>query len=180
MAGISPRMADPLTILEVNLGATVRLVDAIRGRMADGSAAVLIASNSAYFPLPPEAKEAFSKPLPPEGVVALAHYAPDGLVAYPLSKFGVMALVKREAKAFGERGARIVSISPGATDTAMVASEKGQSAQLDAMIAAQAVPRMARPEEMANLAVFLCSSKASFITATDILADGGMINAAGF
>jgi len=88
-------------------------------------------------------------------------------------------LVKREAKAFGDRGARIVSISPGATDTAMVASERQHSPDLDTMLRAQPIPRMAQPEEIASLAVFLCSPGASFITATDILADGGMINSMG-
>lgn len=179
-AGIGPNGGDPLTILDVNLGATVRLVDAIRDHMANGSAAVLIASNSAYFPLPSEAAEAFRKPLPADGVAVLAHFCPTGVAAYPLSKYGVMALVRREAKAFGERGARIVSISPGATDTAMVAGEKDHSQGLEALLRNSAIPRMARPEEMASLAVFLCSPGASFITATDILADGGMINGAGF
>jgi len=179
-AGIGPHGGDPARILEINLAATIRLVDALRGHMAKGSAAVLIASNSAYFPKTPEAMEAFSRPLRAEDVPSLARHCPDGTSAYPLSKFGVMMLVKHEARAFGERGARIVSISPGATDTAMVASEREHSAKFDAMLIAQAIPRMARPEEMASVATFLCSPGAGFITATDILVDGGMVNAAGF
>lgn len=91
-----------------------------------------------------------------------------------------MQIVKREAKAFGARGARINSISPGATDTAMVASERTHSPNLDAMLAAQPIPRMARPEEMASVAVFLRSPGASFITATDVLVDGDMNNNFGF
>ena len=61
----------------------------------------------------------------------------------------------------------------------MVASEKAHSPQLDAMLAAQPIPRMAQPEEMASVAVFLCSPAASFITATDVLVDGGMVNSMG-
>lgn len=179
-AGVGPHGGTPAQILDINLAATIRLIDTIRDRMAQGSAAVLIASNSAYFPLSPEAAEAAAKVVQPEDVVALAAFCPDGVAAYPLSKYGVMKLVKREAGAFGERGARIVSISPGATDTAMVASEKEHSPQLDAMLAAQPIPRIAQPEEMASVAVFLCSPAASFITATDVLVDGGMINSMGF
>jgi NAD(P)-dependent dehydrogenase (short-subunit alcohol dehydrogenase family) len=178
-AGIGPRGGEPFKILDVNLAATIRLIDAIRDHMANGSAAVLIASNSAYFPLPPDAAEAAAKPLRPEDVAALAAFCPDGVVAYPLSKYGVMKLVKHEARAFGERGARIVSISPGATDTAMVASERQHTPDLDVMLKAQPIPRIAQPEEMASVAVFLCSPGASFITAADILVDGGMVNSMG-
>jgi len=103
---------------------------------------------------------------------------PDGTVAYPLSKYGVMQVVQREAAAFGARGARINSISPGATDTAMVASEREHNTTpLENMLALQPIPRIAQPSEMASIAAFLCSPAASFITAADILADGGMINA---
>lgn len=178
-AGIGPRGGEPLKILDVNLGATIRLIDAIRDRMADGSAAVLIASNSAYFPLSPETARAAAGPLRSEDIAALAAKCADGVAAYPLSKYGVMKLVEREAKAFGQRGARIVSISPGATDTAMVASERQHTPQLDDMLKAQPIPRIARPEEMASVAVFLCSPGASFITATDVLVDGGMVNSMG-
>jgi len=178
-AGIGPRGGDPATILEINLAASIRLLDALTPHMATGSAAVLIASNSAYFPLPAEAAEAAGKPLAAADVAALAAFCPDGVVAYPVSKYGVMKLVRHRAHAFGERGARIVSISPGATDTAMVASERAHSPNLDAMLARQPIPRIARPEEMASVAVFLASPGASFITATDVLVDGGMINSFG-
>jgi NAD(P)-dependent dehydrogenase (short-subunit alcohol dehydrogenase family) len=178
-AGIGPRGGEVTRILDINLGATIRLIDAIRDHMANGSAAVLIASNSAYFPMPPEAAGAARKPLRSEDVAALAAFCPDGVVAYPVSKYGVMKLVGREAKAFGARGARIVSISPGATDTAMVASERQHTPELDTMLKNQPIPRIAQPEEMASVAVFLCSPGASFITATDVLVDGGMINSMG-
>lgn len=175
-AGVGPRGGSVEAILDINFAGTIRLIDAIRDHMAEGSAAVLIASNSSYFPLPPEATAEAAKAMCTDDVAALARHCPDGVVAYPLSKYGVKKLVEREAKAFGQRGARIVSISPGATDTAMVASEREHSPQLEAMLAAQPIPRMAQPEEMASIAVFLCSPGASFITATDILADGGMVN----
>ncbi|MGE3691172.1 MAG: SDR family NAD(P)-dependent oxidoreductase [Novosphingobium sp.] len=175
-AGVGPRGGSVEAILDINLGGTIRLIDAIRDHMAQGSAAVLIASNSGYFPLPPQATAEAAKAMCTDDVSALARHCPDGVVAYPLSKYGVKKLVEREAKAFGARGARINSISPGATDTAMVASEREFSPQLDAMLAAQPIPRMAQPEEMASAALFLLSPGASFITATDVLVDGGMVN----
>lgn len=190
-AGISPAMGSPERILAINLDATVRLVDAIRDRMAQGSAAVLFASNSSYFPMPPEAAAAFTAPLPPEGAVSLVHLAPVSNIAYPLSKLGVRALVKREAKRFGERGARLISLSPGAIDTPMLLAEasvsrdKAHAGQGNAeglaqrMIFNSASGRMGRAEEVAAMAVFLCSPAASFVTACDILVDGGHTAAMG-
>ena len=179
-AGISPVMGSPERILAVNLDATVRLVDAVRERMAPGSAAVLFASNSSYFPMPPEAAAAFTRPLPPEGTAALAAFAPVPEAAYPLSKLGVRALVKREARAFGARGARLVSLSPGAIDTPMSQGEVFKSDVARRMIEEAAIPRMGRPEELAAVAVFLCSPAASFVTGCDVLVDGGQMAALGF
>lgn len=177
-AGISPRMGTAERIFAVNLDGATRLVEAIRDRMAPGSAAVLFASNSSYFPMPPDAAAAVCQPLPPGGAASLAHLADSPDIAYPLSKLGVRALVKREAKSFGARGARLVSMSPGAIDTPMARSEPSDIA--DRMVATSASGRMGRPEELAAVAVFLCSPEAGFVTAVDWLVDGGHTAAMGF
>jgi NAD(P)-dependent dehydrogenase (short-subunit alcohol dehydrogenase family) len=177
-AGISPSMGTAARIFAVNLDGAARLVEAIRDRMAPGSAAVLFASNSSYFPMPQEAAAAVCRPLPAEGAVSLAHLAESPEIAYPLSKLGVRALVKREAKAFGARGARLVSMSPGAIDTAMTRGEPSDIATR--MVETSASGRMGRPEELAAVAVFLCSPDASFVTGVDWLVDGGHTAALGF
>lgn len=179
-AGLSPQMADAERILRVNLDATVRLVEAIRDHMAAGSAAVLYASNSAHMPMPPEAAAAFWGPLPEGGAMALAHLCPEPNMAYPMSKIGVRALVKREARSFGERGARLVSVSPGAIDTAMTQGEAGSSPIIDKMIGDSAIGRIGRPEELAAVSVFLCSPKAGYVSAVDWLVDGGQTAGMGF
>ena len=177
-AGLSPSMGSPERILDVNLDATVRLVDAVRDQMADGSAAILFASNSSYFPMSPAATEAFTQPLPAGGALSLMHLVPDNGVAYVLSKLGVRALVKREAKAFAKRGARIASLSPGAIATRMTELETTGIAQHMTEISASG--RMGRPEELAAVAVFMCSPAASFVTAVDWLVDGGHTAGMGF
>ncbi len=179
-AGLSPGMAEPERILEVNLDATVRLVDTVRDRMAEGAAAVLFASNSSYFPLPEEAAAPFNEPLPAGGAVSLAHLASTSAMAYPLSKQGVRALVKREAKSFGQRGARLVSLSPGLIDTPMGRAEMEHSKVTSTMIEKSALERPGRPDEIAAVAVFLCSPAASLITGCDILVDGGQVAGMGF
>lgn len=177
-AGISPAQGDAERILAVNLDGTARLVDALREHMAPGSAAILFASNSSYFPMPPEAAAAFTAPLPEGGAAALIHLAPSPEMAYPLSKLGVRALAKREAKAFGERGARIASMSPGAIDTPM--TQGGNFDIVQRMASASASGRMGTADELAAVVTFMCSPAASFVTAVDWLVDGGHTAGMGF
>lgn len=177
-AGISPLQGDARRIIDVNLDATARLVDAAYPHMAPGSAAILFASNSSYFPMPPDAAAAFTAPLPPEGAVSLVNLAPSPEIAYPLSKLGVRALVKREAKRFGERGIRIASMSPGAIDTPMTQGKDFEVAQR--MVAASASGRMGQPDELAAVVTFMVSPAASFVTAVDWLVDGGHTAGMGF
>lgn len=176
-AGISPHMADAKRVLEVNLDATVRLVDAVRDHMAPGSAAVLFSSNSASMPMPPEAAAAFTAPLPALPSVDLLHFATRPELAYPLSKMAVRAIVRREAKSFGQRGARLVSLSPGVIDTPMTRGELKISEFARRMVEDSPLARMGHADELAAVAVFLCSPAASFVTAVDWLVDGGHTSA---
>jgi len=182
MAGLGPNQGDPARVIDVNLGGPLRLVEAIRDHMAQGSAAVLIASNSAYFPSKPDAVALVRGPIAADQLADLAAIAPTPQEAYPLSKLGVMALVKREAKSFGLKGARLISLSPGATDTNMFQFEKAQShaGVVDQMLDKSAIGRIGRPEEIAAVAAFLCSPAASLIAGTDILVDGGQVAGMGF
>ena len=177
-AGVSPALfGDKDRLLEINLDATQALVGAVRLRMARGGAVVLFASMASYLPISPEADAAFEASLPLGGTPALRGLVPDAGAAYTLSKRAVRAIAKREAKAFGERGARIVSMSPGLIDTAMMAGEANP--QTAAMLNGAALSRLGRPEELAAAAVFLASPQAGFITGCDLRVDGGALSSMG-
>ena len=171
-AGLSPTMAEADRILEVNLAATMRLLDAVRPRMSDGAAAVLFASSAAHQ-IGSSFDETILKVTTPDAVGTLVAIAPDSGMAYSVAKRGVLLLVRREAVAFGERGCRLVSISPGIIDTPMGRAEMEKHPIMKALVEGSALKRPAEAEEVAAVAVFLCSPAASFITGTDILVDGG-------
>lgn len=173
-AGISPSMAGSERVLDVNLAASIRLLDHILPKMANDGAVVLFASSSGHM-----AGTAFDERLAavdtPEKVAGLIDLCANPGIAYTVSKRGIMLLAKREAHRFGQKGVRVVSLSPGIIDTPMGRQEMEHSPIVQALVSGSALPRPADPAEVGSVAVFLCSPAASFITGTDILVDGGSL-----
>ena len=178
-AGLSPSMATGERILEVNFHATRRLIDALLPRMAPGSCAVLISSMAPHIARSPEMDAAVEALVDGGESDAVQRFASSPQGAYPLSKGAVTALVARQAAAFGALGARIVSLSPGSIDTPMGRTEQSAGPAIDAMLQRTPLGRMGTPEEIADVAAFLCSEKASYITGCDIRVDGGILAALG-
>jgi NAD(P)-dependent dehydrogenase (short-subunit alcohol dehydrogenase family) len=93
-----------------------------------------------------------------------------GYAAYQAAKGGVLSLTRALALELAP-DIRVVAILPGAIDTPAVATSEEQ----DLGTLAEAIPlgRLGRSEEIANVALFLASDEASYITGTGIIADGG-------
>jgi len=100
----------------------------------------------------------------------------EGLSTYVASKFAVTGLTRSLALELGVRNIRVNSIHPGIIETPMVAKNTGKSMErLRNAVARQPIPRMGRPEEIANAAVFFASDDSSYCTGASLVVDGGHI-----
>jgi NAD(P)-dependent dehydrogenase (short-subunit alcohol dehydrogenase family) len=101
--------------------------------------------------------------------------------AYSTAKGAVMAMTLSVAKDYLQDGIRCNSISPGRVHTPFVdgflaRNYPGREAEMfEQLSKTQPIGRMARPDEVAALALYLCSNEAAFITGTDYPIDGGFI-----
>src|SRR5690554_1954763 len=123
VAGLSPSMADWRTIMQVNLCGAAMMADTLLPLATPGAAAIFISSLAAHMAGPSaEVIMALDKPLAPdylERLVAALGEAPSPTSSYSLSKFALNRLCERSAWSWGQKRARIVSLSPGLIATPM-------------------------------------------------------------
>jgi NAD(P)-dependent dehydrogenase (short-subunit alcohol dehydrogenase family) len=99
-----------------------------------------------------------------------------GLSAYCSSKHGVVALTKAGAKDYAKTGIRVNAVCPGPIDTPMLERIADVSAAT-IQNAGDSTPmgRNGKPEEVARVAVWLCSDAASYVTGVAMPVDGGFV-----
>ena len=181
-AGLSPVMAPPKRIFDVDLLGTAMVIDTFADALAPGGSMVCIASMAGH---------ACKGKLPSETERHLAEVKLDQLLshsimqssditsafAYSLSKFGNHLRVQAAALSYGKRGCRINSISPGVIHTPMAKQElEGPSGQaMREIVEASATERYGTPGDIAAAVAFLTGPESTFITGTDILVDGGYV-----
>jgi meso-butanediol dehydrogenase / (S,S)-butanediol dehydrogenase / diacetyl reductase len=96
-----------------------------------------------------------------------------GIAGYNAAKAGVINLTRVVAIEYAPYGIRCNCICPGAIDTPLLAPALEQPGFHDAFKATIPMGRLGRPEEMANVVLFLGSDLASFVTGAAFVADGG-------
>jgi 3-oxoacyl-[acyl-carrier protein] reductase len=94
-----------------------------------------------------------------------------GQAAYAASKGGVEALTRALAAEYARKGIRVLCLRPGPTATDMLAPTAALAG--DAVHARTALARVARPEEVAEMAAFLLSDRAAYATGSVVAVDGG-------
>jgi NAD(P)-dependent dehydrogenase (short-subunit alcohol dehydrogenase family) len=103
------------------------------------------------------------------GLVAM-----PGAGAYTASKHGVVGLTRQFAVDLAARGVRVNCINPGFIETAMTAPMSGVEAIHNAINQQTPLGRWGKPEEVANVALFLASDEASYVTGAAYVVDGGL------
>ena len=179
-AGVSPSQAPIETILRVDLYGTSVLLEEVGKVIAPSGTGLVVSSPSGHrMPaLTPEQDEQLAC-TPTEDLLSLEMLQPDNLRntlhAYQMAKRCNVKRVMAEAVKWGERGARINSVSPGIIVTPLAIDEfNGPRGDFyKNMFAKCPAGRPGTADEVANVAELLLGEKGTFITGSDFLMDGG-------
>jgi NAD(P)-dependent dehydrogenase (short-subunit alcohol dehydrogenase family) len=181
-AGLSPAQASPQAIIAVDLVGTAHVLDAFGGVIAAGGSGLVIASQAGHMlpPLPPEQAQALANT--PAGELDQLPFLQPNVVtssggAYALAKRANILRVQAASVVWGDRRARLNSLSPGIIMTPLAMDELNSpaGAAYQRMIKASAAGRVGTPDEIGATAAFVMGRDGGFITGTDLLIDGGVI-----
>lgn len=179
-AGVSPSQASIEAILKVDLYGTAVLLEEVGKVISEGGVGVTISSQSGKrMPQLTAEEDAILACTPTEKLLSLDMLKPenirDTLHAYQMAKRCNEKRVMAESVKWGERGARLNSISPGIIVTPLAIDEfNGPRGDFyKNMFAKCPAGRPGTADEVANVAELLMSDKGAFITGTDFMCDGG-------
>ena len=99
----------------------------------------------------------------------------SGTAAYAASKGGVIALAKNAARVLADQGIRVNTLSPGATDTPMIAKPLSNPAHRQRIEQLAAQKRIGQATEIASGIAYLLSPQASFTHGANLVVDGGIV-----
>lgn len=177
-AGVSPSQAPIEVVLKVDLYGTAVLLEEFGKVIAENGSGIIISSQSGYRlgALTQEQNELLAL-TPTEELLKLdmLQNIQNTLEAYQYSKRCNVLRVAAEAVKWGKKNARINSISPGIIITPLANDELNgpRGANYKKMLDLCPSRRAGTPDEVGDLAAYLMSEKAGFITGADFLIDGG-------
>ena len=179
-AGVSPSQASVQQILDVDLLGTAILLEEVRKVIAEGGVGVTISSQSGFRmkQLTPEEDRALAM-TPTEDLLKLDILQPENientLKAYQLAKRCNEKRTMYEAIEWGKRGARLNCIAPGIIVTPLAVDEFNgiRGDFYKNMFAKCPAGRPGTTDEIADVAEFIMSERAQFITGSTFLIDGG-------
>ena len=109
----------------------------------------------------------------------LAFVGAERFAAYAASKGGALNLARAMALDYAPHGVRVNALCPGAVETPLLlrqfAGQDGPQGSLADLVALHPLGRLARPEEIANAALFLAGDESSFVTGSALVVDGGYL-----
>lgn len=182
-AGASPNQASPEHIVALDLVSTAVAIDEFGAVIAEGGAGLVISSQTGHMmPLPQEVERELAT-TPTEQLAELdfvKHEASSnpGIAYCAAKRCNHLRVRTAAATTWGDRRARINTISPGIIVTPLAYDEFAAAGEgYQKMIDASPARRVGTVDEIAAAAAFLLSDEASFITGTDLLIDGGVIAA---
>lgn len=177
-AGVSGTVKDVQKIFTIDLVATEILIDAFYELANENSVAVILSSMMGHtIPSSEKYDEALLNPQNAGSFETVSQFVGGSSdIMYNFAKRGVQLLAQKNVNKWGQKGARIVSVSPGVIETSMaLKAAEEHPEQMEMIKKATPLQRNGKAEDVADVIHFLVSDQARFITGTDILVDGGVI-----
>lgn len=182
-AGASPNQASPEHIVKLDLISTAMAIDEFGKVIAQGGAGIVVSSQTGYMMNFSQEVEQQLAMTPTDELADLPFVKVDAVAntgtAYIAAKrCNHLRVRTAAATTWGDRGARINTISPGIIVTPLAYDEFNAAGEgYQKMIEASPARRVGTADEIAATGAFLLSADAGFITGTDLLIDGGVIAA---
>ena len=178
-AGLSGAMGTSTEILTANLVGSLRILDGFDALVVEGTVGVMMASVSGHRSFTRQYDDLLTGARSDEimGVLDAAGALQfNSRVAYAISKRGLIVQVQRRARGWGERGGRLVTVSPGLIgDSNMGGLVQSTGGESRAYAARSALGRPGSVRDVAGVVGFLCSPAAAYVTGSDVLIDGGVL-----